>query len=101
MSLKAPPRMRIVYFRHETELNSELSWSRWILNSLIYSYSDKFISHVASKHAVWHLYFCSNTMICLKGEKMKIRWISRILPIGKHSAEKKCSVTITASILLV
>ena len=28
-----------------------------IFNSLIYPYSDEFISHVASKHAVWHLYF--------------------------------------------
>ena len=70
--------MSIVYFRHETELNSELSWSRWILNSLIYSYSDKFISPVASKHAVWHPYFCN-------------------IPIGKHRAEKKRSVRIAAS----
>ena len=58
--------MCIVNFRHEAELNSELSWSRWILNSLIYAYSDKFISHVASKHAVWHLYFCDNTRICVE-----------------------------------
>ena len=60
------PRMRIVYFRHEAEINSELKWSRWILNSLIYTYSDEFISHVASKHAAWHLYFCDKTMICLE-----------------------------------
>ena len=52
--------MCIVYFRHEAELNSELNWSGWILNSLIYPYSDEFISHVARKHTVWHLYFCDN-----------------------------------------
>ena len=48
------------------ELNSEFSWSRWILNSLLYTYTDEFIFHVASKHTVWHLYFCDNTMICLR-----------------------------------
>ena len=58
--------MRNIYFRHEAELYSEPSWSHWILNSLIYTYSDEFISHVANKHAVWHLYFCDNTMICLE-----------------------------------
>ena len=58
--------MSIVYFRHEAELNSELSWSRWILNSPIYVYSDEFISNVVNKHAVWHLYFCDNTIICLE-----------------------------------
>ena len=38
------PWIRIVYFRDEAKLNSELSWSRCILNSLIYTYSDEFIS---------------------------------------------------------
>ena len=73
--------MCIVYFRHEAELNSELSWSRWILNSLLHIYSEEFISHVASKHTVWHFYFCDNTMICLEDswscEKMKIKYFSR------------------------
>ena len=59
------PRLCIVYFQTEAEHNSELSWSRWILNSLIYTYSGEFIFHDASKHAVFHLYFCDNTMICL------------------------------------
>ena len=53
-------------FRHEAEVSSELICSRWIFNSLIYPYSDEFISHVASKHAVWHLYFCDITIICLE-----------------------------------
>ena len=59
-------RMLIVYFRHEAELSSDLSWSRLILNSLIYTYSDEFISHVESKQVAWHLYFCDKTMICLE-----------------------------------
>ena len=45
-------------FRHGAEASSELICSCWIFNSLIYLYSDEFISHFASKHAVWHLYFC-------------------------------------------
>ena len=49
-------------FRHEAEVSSELICSRWIFNSLIYPYSNEFISHVASKHAVWHLYFCDITI---------------------------------------
>ena len=46
--------MSIVYFWLEAtgKLNSELSWSCWILNSLIIIYSVKFISHVASKHTL-------------------------------------------------
>ena len=39
-------------------------------------YSEEFISHVASKHTVWHLYFCDITIICLEQswfcEKIKI-----------------------------
>ena len=58
--------MHIVYFWHEAEVKSELSWSCLILNSLIYTYSDEFISHIASMHAVWHLYFCDNTTIRLE-----------------------------------
>ena len=38
-------------FRHEAEVSSKLICSRWIFNSLLYPYSDEFISHVASKHA--------------------------------------------------
>ena len=90
--------MCIVNFRHEAELNSELSWSRWILNSLIYAYSDKFISHVASKHAVWHLYFCDNTRICVEDLwSCKKNDENRVFPISKGRAVKKCSVTVAAS----
>ena len=83
--------MHIVYFWHEAEVNSELSCSCWILNSLIYTYSDKFISHVASKQAVWHLYFCDNTVIAWKTPGLAKKWrsnISRVFPIGKHRAMK-------------
>ena len=53
-------------FRHEAEVSSELICGRWIFNSLIYPYSDEFISHVASKQAVWYLYFCDITIICME-----------------------------------
>ena len=68
-------------FWDEAEVSSELIL---IFNSLIYPYSDKFISHVASKHAVWHLYFCDITIICLEEswfcEKMKIEYFTRFFP---------------------
>ena len=68
-------------FWHEAEVSSELIWSHWIFNSLIYPYRDKFISHVSSKHAVWHLYCCDVTIICREEswfcEKMKIEYFSR------------------------
>ena len=42
-------------------------------------------------YAAWHLYFCDIIIICLEEswfcEKMKFN-ISRIFPIGKHSAVK-------------
>ena len=52
---------------------------------MIYTYSDEFISHVASKHVAWHLHFCDKTMICMKDswfyEKMKIEYFSCFSPL--------------------
>ena len=84
------PRMRVhCLFRHEAEVNSELICSCWIFYRLIYPYSDEFISHVASKHAVWHLYFCDITIIAWKNPGFARKWrsnIYRIFPIGGHRA---------------
>ena len=90
--------MRIVYFQHEAELNSELSWSCWILSSLKYTYSDEFISHFASTHLY---FFTDNTMICLEDswscDKMKIEYVSCFYQIAKHRAHRKRSVTVATS----
>ena len=64
------PRCVRTVYSHEAEVSSELICGRWIFNSLICPYSDDFISHVASKHAV-----CIHAISC----KLKSVRLGKIL----------------------